>query len=419
MTALSLALAVPAALFAVLPGEHGVSRAAGVCRGGEALTTSFGEWFDPNAQLSGSSEPSRTASKIVPDLLNPAIAVRLQLEATSPAGQRWTLVLRDPRLRVLSILSEQDFRLANGGTAIQWTGRLEASQVSAELVGGGPGVTIRFAGGMALPKDSHGTNVFSSQVAGSPSWTNPFDNSAAVYRRATEAVGMMVTGLKFPNAQGVIQKETWCCSGAMLTSDIFITNWHCGGPTTLPESLYWNDQVQKNSIIDLGWQEGSAPRRQYAVTQVLQADQRLDYALLRVRPTVGPGAATGRAIPVRINRQLPADNQVFVVHHAECRAKLLSSNCMIESRSYRAWTDPLTRTTGPDITHRCDTEPGASGAPVFDMQGNMIALHHLGFQKADAANQCTSDKLNKAVGLDSILEDVKQKKPALYAELAG
>ena len=405
------------ALFAVVPGGRDVSHAAGACRAGEALTTDFGEWFSPSTIDLGPQ--GGTIGKLVPTLLAPAVAVRLQIQAASSNGQRWSVVLRDPQLRVLAILSEQDFGLSGGGNATQWTGRLDSSQVSAELVGGGPGVRIRFAAGMALPANSEGVNVFSTQTAGVPTWRDPFSTNTILYQKATQAVGMLATGMRVPTAGGGLSQEAWCCSGAMLTSDIFITNWHCGAPSNLPASFFWNEQVQSNAIIDLGWQNGPAPRRQYMVTQVLQSNERLDYALLRVRPTIGPGSATGRALPVKVSRTLPSADDVFVVHHAQCKPKLVSSNCRINDRSYRAWTDPLTRTSGPDITHKCDTEPGASGSPVFDMAGNMIALHHLGFQKADAANQCASDKLNKAVTMDSILADLQQAKPALYNEVSS
>lgn len=410
----AIAVASPlAALIMFVPGNKDVAHATGVCSGGEALTTAFGEWFTPQTDI---SPQLREVRRIVPSLTGQAVAVRLQIMATSPGSQRWTLVLRDPDQRILSILSEQDFGLARGGSSTQWTARLEAAQVSGELVGGGAGVKISFAAGMALPRDSQGTNVFSSQT-NQPNWTDPFTSLDGVHKRATEAVGMLVSGMKMPDAQGVLRETSWCCSGAMLTSDIFLTNWHCGGPNTLPESLYWSNQVKANGIVDLGWQSGSAPRRQYAITAVLHTSERLDYALLRLRPTVGPQGATGRALPVKVGRVLATTNQIFVVHHAQCRAKLLSHNCTIENRNFRAWTDPLNAMTGPDLTHRCDTEPGASGAPVFDVAGKMIALHHLGFQKAGAGGQCPSDKLNKAVRIESIYADLQQTKPALFAEL--
>jgi hypothetical protein len=256
-------------------------------------------------------------------------------------------------------------------------------------------------------------------VAGRPNWADPYEERPELlYRQAAEAVGMMVTGAQTLDAQGVARKGTWCCSGAMLTSDIYITNWHCGGTSGVPDEGYWNDQVCANTVLDLGWHSGVPARRQYACERVLHQNKRLDYALLRVRPIVGPGAATGRALPVKISTDLPSGNQVFMVHHAQCKPKLVSFNrCDISGRSHRAWTDPTSLTSGPDLTHTCDTEPGASGAPVFDTSGRMIALHHVGFQQGGP--QCESDKLNKAVTMASIMADLQTAKPTLHAEITA
>lgn len=378
------------------------------CHRGESVTA-FGEWFAPAVQLDSGA---RSAAKLVPDGVSAkAAAVRLQINVSAPPGQSWSLVLRDPSLSILAILDERDF----AGGATQWTGRLESPRVGAELVGGGSGVRVAFVSGMALPKNSAGVNVFSTQSA-VPNWVDPFQRPEATYRRAAEAVGMLVTGAQTVGQDGVPRKGAWCCSGAMLTSDIYITNWHCGGATGIPEQAYWNEQVCANAVLDLGWHEQVTARRQYACSAVLHQDRRLDYVLLRVRPIIGPGAATGRAPPVPVSRELPADNGIFMVHHAQCKPKLVSySGCQIVNRSRRAWTDPATATSGPDITHRCDTEPGASGAPVFDGRGRMVALHHLGFE--GGGPQCPSDRLNKATTMASILDDLRSANPALFAEL--
>jgi hypothetical protein len=417
---LRLTFTIPAAALlaaGALVFPHGSERplqAAGVCTpGGESQVTKFGQWFSPDVTLDAGA---LSAPGLVPTGLTGTAAVRLQIEATNPSGQHFSLILRDVRQRILAVLTEQEFGVAAGGTQTQWTGRLEANQVSAQLVGAAPGTSLAFLSGLALPKDSAGVNVFSIQHD-QPSWQDPYSRNELVYQHAAEAVGMLMSGVKLPDANNVLQKETWCCSGAMLTSDIFITNWHCGGAKTLADANYWSDPVRSNTVMDLGWQSGAAPRRQFGVSKVLYANERLDFALLRVRPIVGPGAATGRAPPVKVALQLPADGQIFLVHHAQCQMKLVSFNCRIDKTSYPAWTDPRPQSSGPDITHDCDTEPGASGAPVFDMQGRMIALHHLGFQRPGAGPQCPADTANKAVTMASIFADVQAKQPALYTEL--
>lgn len=382
------------------------------CVAGEAVTQ-FGEWFSPNVTLDGQT---RVVSKLVPQLAKPAVGVRLQVSAASPAGQSWSLILRDPQARVLAILTEQDF--GDDRPDAQWTGRLESAQISVELVGGGPGLRLSFPSGLALPQSSAGQNVFSAQGA-TPNWKNVYERLELTYRKAAEAVGMMVTGAQTLDPQGIARKSSWCCSGAMLTPTIYITNWHCGGQTGMPDANYWDAQVCANTILDLGWHEGPTARRQYACVKVLRQSEALDYTLLRVRPIIGPGGATGRAPPVSIAATPPAANDpVFMVHHAQCKRKLVSfSGCSIGRTGYPGWTQAPDAATGPDLTHNCDSEPGASGAPVFDAAGRMIALHHLGFQRAGP--QCTGDRMNKAVSLASIYQDVQVADAQLHAELTA
>jgi V8-like Glu-specific endopeptidase len=46
-----------------------------------------------------------------------------------------------------------------------------------------------------------------------------------------------------------------------------------------------------------------------------------------------------------------------------------------------------------DFTHTCDTAGGSSGAPVFDLQGRLVGLHHYGF----AEGQIEAWRENRAV----------------------
>lgn len=72
---------------------------------------------------------------------------------------------------------------------------------------------------------------------------------------------------------------------------------------------------------------------------------------------------------------------------------------------------------GPrELTHDCDKEHGASGAAVFNAQGQVVALHHLGFRR-DPQTCEQQDSINKAVPLSHIIEDLKTNTPELAKEL--
>src|SRR5262249_31995994 len=96
--------------------------------------------------------------------------------------------------------------------------------------------------------------------------------------------------------------------------------------------------------------------------------------------------------------------------------KMISSSCKIGPNMNRqSW---LGSKQGSDFEHSCDTEGGSSGAPVFDEQYSLIGLHHHGFD-LDAATCEPKDKVNKAVRVQAILDQLKSDKPALFAEISN
>ena len=64
------------------------------------------------------------------------------------------------------------------------------------------------------------------------------------------------------------------------------------------------------------------------------------------------------------------------------------------------------------IFYRTDTEPGSSGAPVFDVQWNVIALHHAGKTEAEGGlivNEDTKERkgANEGILIKYVMEDIK------------
>ena len=101
-----------------------------------------------------------------------------------------------------------------------------------------------------------------------------------------------------------------------------------------------------------------------------------------------------------------------MIHHAKCSQKLVSPKCSVKSVSYPSWRSAP---AGSEFSHSCNSEPGASGAPVFDDHGDLIGLHHLGQKRK--ANCDPDDEVNKAISLAAIVQFLKDKKPDLAREL--
>ena len=67
---------------------------------------------------------------------------------------------------------------------------------------------------------------------------------------------------------------------------------------------------------------------------------------------------------------------VFIIQHPAGEPKQISKiNCA-------AGTVPVDgRTSASDFTHTCDTVGGSSGSPVFNETGDLVGLHHYGFNE--------------------------------------
>jgi S1-C subfamily serine protease len=391
---------------------------AQTCTATESITsTSFGQWFDPSITLN-SNQTSQSFDSGLPNISS----LKLFLGAKK-TEHSWNIVIRDGQYHVLATFGSKEFGADGAGREKgRWTGRLPSSQVIVDLIAPNePNAAVDVIAGIALPSSSSATRLFSIQGQ-TPKWQPLYKSSSATEKRAGDAVGMLVGAAVLDDGQ----KYSWCCSGVEVTSDLFLTNWHCGGAQGMPEKAYWNTDVCNNTVVDLGWDDGLISR-QYSCADVVATDKRLDFALLRLRPVVGPGGTVGE--PVRAQwggDQIGAVSNIFMLHHAQCLPKLTSGSCHVISTSIPAWTNdeggagaPASgrRDPFPVFTHDCDTEPGASGGPIFDFRGKLVGLHHAGFAR-DA--QCHAiDSVNKAIKIDAILEFLRDSRPALSSELTS
>ena len=204
----------------------------------------------------------------------------------------------------------------------------------------------------------------------------------------------------------------------MISHDLFLTNWHCGANAD-GNGVYWSADVCERTVIDLGWSSESLSR-QYSCKEVVAKDRNLDYAILRVVPVLGPGGYSSRPPHSRISEAVLTESEdIFLVHHANCSFKLISKACRIQNPSYHSWTGQLSKGDHqlPDFTHDCDTESGASGAPVFDLSGSMIGIHHAGFDRNESCKKV--DSVNKAVSIAAIMRHLRETNPEIATELLG
>lgn len=360
-----------------------VTANAQACKSTEA-TTEFGRWFEPALTLTGTSGPVPVDSGF-----EKITSLKLRFEIQKDSQTEWSVAVRDRDLRVVATFGRDDFVSVPGTKNFRWTNRLPSGRVSIELRSQhADSPTLDITAGIAYPSQSEGVGLFSTQ-ASTPDWRPVYDDSSATVKRTASSVGMMATATY--DITGV--KRSWCCSGVMIASDLFLTNWHCGGSHGMPSSSYWSKDICRNLVLDLGWDDGTLPNQRNC-TEVLTAEQSADIAIIRVGSSIGIGSNSGGAFPALIAKR-SNDGASFLIHHALCSPKLVSK-CTIK-------TDVRTGT----IEHRCDTEPGSSGAPIFNASGHLIGLHHSGFKRDE--NCKPEDDVNKGTSIETILSLIKQR----------
>jgi hypothetical protein len=380
-------------------------------------TTVFGTWISPNIEL---TEKTKRFVEYAPAGIGFGVAsMRLLLKDGGGTSTRWTLTIRDSQYRVLISLGPGDLAVPPGGGDKQrWTGLLTEGVVKLDLTTNDGGtVRLKIAIGLLYPPASQGERQFSVQGP-EETWKPLYSSTHSVAKQVGDSVGMLAGA-----AQAGSHKVSWCCSGVMLSPSIFLTNWHCGGMSGLQDAEYWGKDICRNTIVDLSWDDKDL-RRQFACAAVLLVNRPLDFALLRIEPIIGAGQLMGQPRPAELapGKALGKNDEIFMVHHALCLGKLVSDKCYVDASKRPPWRQPTAQSgeesiaddPDPGFTHLCDTEPGASGAPVFDSDGKVVGLHHLGF---DLDAQCVPDKRNKAVKIKEILKVIKRDAPTVAAEI--
>jgi Trypsin-like peptidase domain len=378
---------------------------------GPGTVPEFGRWF--LSHLGDFSSTHITDSIDPPDTGSGVSAVKLLIGVTAGATPDWSFVVRDNDYRVLVSMGPGDF--PSNAPLSRWTSILKTNRVILDLVAPpGSDIRVSVAEGIAFPSVSKG-RLFSIVNPEHPWQELYMENRFTVAKRAGDSVGMLVGAYRTASAS-----TSWCCSGVLISADIFLTNWHCGGSTDLSmdEPEYWSDAVCASTTVDINWAKGAVSKK-YRCLAVLEKNQELDFAAIRLGPVLGPDSGSGEPVRARLSGKSPKHgDDVFVVHHSQCMEKLVSAGCQVQSSSSKGWLDERLVVPADDkseFTHNCNAETGASGAPVFDENGLLIGLHHVGAGAAPACSASTG--VNGAVKIEKIFEFVNKKNKPLATEL--
>jgi Trypsin-like peptidase domain len=324
--------------------------------------------------------------------------LRVRFELDSPAGCDWYLTVRDSMYRVIQTFTPRNIRNPQN----QWTVRIPGSVARFQLERCGENSpAIKFKEYIWMPEEEKKNSYYTVQDLNRKRIYPLYKSLESVVPTSVrpwgDYVGFMMSSWGSVN---------WACSGVLVAPDLFLTNWHCGAPPTFTsDDGYWSPQIVEDTIIDFSWDDDDLSR-EYIAAECVAADKALDFAILKVRAI---DSAEEARPAVLSSRPVKSGDPIRIIHHPAAMRKQ-TSDCQVVDAPYKE--QPT------DFTHRCDTEAGSSGAPVFDSQGNVVGLHHHGFEVIVKNNNCRyADNLNKAVRMDKILEFLECERQDVYKKL--
>ncbi len=154
----------------------------------------------------------------------------------------------------------------------------------------------------------------------------------------------------------------WCCSGTRLTSDLFITNWHCGAAERMPDDSFWQGDVCASTIIDMSW-DGDNQGREFACRKVEFSDKNLDVAIIRLSSLADGPALSEPLVRPKLSWEHPSNgNSIAVLHHPACQAKSITRGCSILNSQVAVWTGPRTGIQRPSSHTTARPKRGAQVA---------------------------------------------------------
>lgn len=222
-------------------------------------------------------------------------------------------------------------------------------------------------------------------------------------------------------------------TGFLIGPDVIITNYHVMKYVIENEQLKaegkrWADTnnvilrfdykvIGENNIVNPGtvfqlssthWLLDASPASlfdtEHGTGNIPSSDQ-LDYALLRVAGS--PGNETiGKSEPGGIKRgwvkisqepyDFPPDSPLLIVQHPRAEPLKLA----FDTESIIGLNENGTR-----VKYKTNTEPGSSGSPCFNINWELIALHHLGDPDFSMGHHPT---YNQGIPFNNIYESLRE-----------
>ena len=170
------------------------------------------------------------------------------------------------------------------------------------------------------------------------------------------------------------------CTAWLVAPELLLTNNHCipGVEGTAQRAI---------ALFDYLRQDPAGTTQVPVDVTPLANDAELDYALVRMN-----GPAPSGVEPLGVSpREVGPGERLMLIHHPLGQPKMMTR--------FQCFVHPGMPPHEVYVPHVCDTEPGTSGAPVFDAAGVPVALHHRGGLNPNDANS-----FNLATAMHAVME---------------
>lgn len=161
-----------------------------------------------------------------------------------------------------------------------------------------------------------------------------------------------------------------------------------------------------HAVVRFDFDDPGADGVQFEGTDLLAWSRDLDYAVLRMRQD--PGRPPLPLLETRLMATIADNVAVNVIQHPDGAAKRVGLR-----------NNLVNETTDTDVRYFTDTKEGASGSPVLTDEWVACALHR-GSRKVTVEFQGkTSAYINVGTQIGAVLDDLKDRKPAVHAALTA
>lgn len=194
---------------------------------------------------------------------------------------------------------------------------------------------------------------------GSPVWKNVYEaGSDEIWR-----ISRSIAKLSFQK-----NDKNYTCTGFLITESSLLTNQHCvSGP-----------EICENMLVIFGYEFDKKVKRQrgvqYRCKQIIGSPVAdLDYTIIQVKE--GP-EELNKWGHLDLSGVDPEGSLYIIQHPGGDYKKIVNKNCFMTTTNAKNKMG-----LEKDFGHKCDTEDGSSGAPIFDSKNRIVGLHHLGWEK--------------------------------------